>query len=869
MKKLVLGVSIAALIGLTGCGSESIDELKQDTPIVKPLVRVVFDPANSDLNVPNDLLMIPSDGDVFDFTINTVSDGEFNAADPLHALSALDGWSTHHPFQIRVILPEDNDIDPASLNAPGAIRIFEATQALEGTSTQCQEIAAASPAPGIPCELGTELQYGQDFVSAYTPGTAAITVVPLKPMKPSQGHVLVVTDQLKDTQGLPVSGSVTWDLVRQDIVSNPLGTPEQLQLQGLVNFLVDVLEPTGLAREDVSYAAYFSTQSMGGVLATVKQLQIAAYAQAFAGALAQGLDQAAVAQFAAQYLPTISTALPDTGLNAFEVLGPLVLSAEQLAQLTALGLNTCSGLMSALADPSSPLFATASETFSTAGPLCAATRVLGQVDLPYYLSKTNPKGDWWKAACTNSAMLQSLGAEAIGGLIQGGAVGVNNDYCQLASGGQLFDLDLSVLDINDPRHLTKVSPIPLARGSNADNLSTPYNEGGTETVNVQFTVPDESIIAAISVATGGAIPLVTKPSSGWPVVIFQHGITGMKENTLALSAALSLAGFASAAIDHPLHGERAIVMDDGSIVSASSHLVTDYLNLESLLTGRDNSRQSIADTLALRLALHAIVDSTGLLDLDLSEVHFAGQSLGSITGAGTVANANTNLPGELAAFDSMYAFKTAVLNVPAGGIPSFLLESADFGPLVKGSLLAGSSEAFVQFLSQYADDNSLPLELAIRPAFTAYEVSLSAEQRAEINATFSAFAFAAQTVLDPADPINYAARLSTNTAILMQLVVGGGTNDDGSTALTDQVNAVETALPLAGGHPLSQLMGLAKVSQTSAGSGVVRFISGEHQSLLTPAPSVAAMTEMQRQAVAFFATNGQSIVVTDESVVEN
>ncbi|MFQ3220258.1 MAG: Pla-1/cef family extracellular lipase [Paraglaciecola sp.] len=871
MKKLLLSASITAILGLTGCGGDTIDEQKNATPVAKPFVRVVFDPAGSDLNIPNDLLMIP-DGSFFDFTINTEGADTFDPANPQHALSALDGWSTQHPFAIRVTLPAGVDVDPASLSA-GAVRIFKATQALEGTDAACQAIAAASPAPGIPCALGEELQYGEDFVTSYTPGSGSINVIPLKPLAPAQGHMLVVTEQLKDTDGKAVRGSTTWDLVRQDIDTTPLVTDEQLQLQGLVNSLVAVLEPAGLDRDEVSYAAYFSTQSAGTVLTSVKQLQIAGFAQAYAAASAQGADASAAGAVAAQYLPTITTTVPATGPNAFEFLAPGILSAEQLAGLTAVGLHTCDGLIAAIGDSDSPLNATATETFNTAGPLCAATRVVGQVNLPYYSNPEDPMGDWWRAACTNGAMLKALGAETVGGLIQGGAEGPNNELCQLASAGQLYDLDLSSLGMDDPRHLTKVNPIPVARGSNTDDPATLYNEAGTETVNVQFTVPNEGVIALLSAATSGAVPALTRPAAGWPVVIFQHGITGSKENTLALSAALSLAGFASAAIDHPLHGERGLTLDDGNVVSATSHSVTDYMNLTSLLTARDNLRQSIVDTMGFRLSLNAIADTTGVVDLDLSQVHFIAQSLGAITGTASVATANASLPGDLAAFNSLYAIQTAVLNVPAGGVGNFLLESADFSPLIKGSLLAASSEDFQAFLTQYATVNEISAEAALRPAFVAFAESLTVEQLAAIDATFSSFAFLAQTVLESADPVNYAASLTATTPTLMQLVVGGGTNDDGTTALTDQVNPVQTSLPLSGGIPLAKLMGLPQVSASIDSdtdvTGVVYITSGEHQSLLNPSPSAATTAEMQNEAVQYFLSGGSNIIIADPDVVAN
>jgi Pla-1/cef family extracellular lipase len=866
MKKTLLSTGIITLLGLSACGGDLPGDVTvtDDTEVVvleEPFVRVVFNPATADLNVPNDFLMIPS-GNFFDFTLNTEGADEFDPANPLHSLSALDGWSAHMPFAIRVTLTDDLDIDASSVSG-SSIRIFEATQALEGTSETCQALAAAIGAPGVPCELGEELTYGVDFVASYTSGTGAINVIPLKPMKSSQGHMLVVTEELKSTDGRVVKGSITWELARQDITTNALGSDDLLQLQGLVNSLVNVLEPAGLDTADVSYAAYFSTQSTEDALTTVKKLNIAPFAQAFQQTLATGADLATANTVASQFLPSITTELTAGLDNVFENYSSLLLTDEELAGLTAVGLNTCDGLIAAVSDPTSPLNPTATETFALVGPFCNSTLVEGEVKLPYYSSTTNPTNDWWRGACTSGATLQALGAEIVTGLIQAGQVGANNDLCQLASEGALFDLDLTSLGMTDPRNITKFNPIPALQGRQTDDENTLYNEAGTEVVKVLFTVPDESVIAIISAATGGAVPMQTKPAEGWPVVVFQHGIGQSKSNALLIASALAMAGYASAAIDHPLHGDRVIT------IGGESYTSDDYLNLLSLLTARDNTRQSIADIMAFRLALNSIKDTTGLVDLNASEVHFVGQSLGAIFGIGATALANKTLSGDLAAFDSMYEFKTATINVPTGGLGAGLFDSPSFGPNIKGTLLSATSPEFVEFLTAFVVQNGIPVEAALGPAYTAFEQLLTPEQAAVINAGFSSFKFAAQTAIDSSDPISYAAELASTTPTLVQLVVGGGINDDGSTALTDQVNPVTTSLPLTGGQPLADIMMLPKVSTSAQGSGVVRFISGGHSSLLNPAINAATTLEMQSQVALFIATGGANIVISDTSVIEN
>ncbi|WP_188694982.1 VolA/Pla-1 family phospholipase [Bowmanella pacifica] len=856
MKKLVISAAVASVMGLAGCGGgESFSDIQSDADKApaKPFARIVFDPAASKLNVPNDLLMIPDTSlGFFDFTINTASDADFDAGDPQSALTALDGWSTQHPFKIDINVPAGVSLDASSVSA-SSVRLFESTQALEGQEPLCQAIAAEAAAPGLPCVLGDELVWGVDYIAQMPAGQSgavqSVQVIPLKPLKPGQGYMLVVTDDLKDSDGRPVKGSSSWELASQDPETTPLGSDAQKQLQNILNFFITLLGGEGLDRGEVSYAAYFSTQSAGKVLSTVKSMQIAQFAQAVGAGMSPQ-------QAAAQYLPVIqigSAPAPD----AYSVLAPTALGAQMWAQLGALGLNTCQGLVAGLQSADPVTAGTAQQVFAQLGAYCAAGLKQGSIQLDYYLSRTEPTTDWWRAACTNGAMLKSMGAEAIGNVVAAGLTGPYNAQCQALSQGQLFDLDLKtagVIAFDDPRHLTKVSPIPKSYGK--------------ETLTVQVTVPDPNYANLINQQLGQ--PAISKPAAGWPVVILQHGITSKKENMLAITGALSLAGFATVAIDHPLHGSRGFVIDGKTInaTGGTGGSPTDYLNLASLLTGRDNMRQSIVDVMGLRLGLNADVDlSDGSSTLlDGTDVSFMGHSWGAITGTASVALANTTLGGDLANFDGMYSFNAASMVNPGGGIGGFALESATFGPMVKGSLMAAASPEFQAALQQYMQANGIPeVTTALLAAFyPVFESQLTPAQLAEANATFASFAFATQTLIDAADPNNYAALLGSNTPVHMLEIVGDG----GEINLPDQVVPNSTSLPLGGTEPLAKLTGLwPPVVSDTQGSGLVQISEGTHSSILDPGPSAAATVEMQRQVATFLATKGNLIKITDTSVI--
>jgi hypothetical protein len=67
-------------------------------------------------------------------------------------------------------------------------------------------------------------------------------------------------------------------------------------------------------------------------------------------------------------------------------------------------------------------------------------------------------------------------------------------------------------------------------------------------------------------------------------------------------------------------------------------------------------------------------------------------------------------------------------------------------------------------------------------------------------------------------------------------------------------------------------MGLASVSETTVDAagvrGIVRFTEGEHSSLLDPTASAAAYFEMQTEMATFFATFGATLLITDDTVVQ-
>jgi Pla-1/cef family extracellular lipase len=495
----------------------------------------------------------------------------------------------------------------------------------------------------------------------------------------------------------------------------------------------------------------------------------------------------------------------------------------------------------------------------------AANYLQGSITLPYYLAVPTednpyaPRNDWWKALCDSGAMLAGLAAMDPGA-IPPDAISPTDAAC--------MNFGLRDLGIDTERNITKFNPVPATRAM--------------MDIEVQMTTPNVDVANVVRAGLG--LPALQMPENGWPVVILQHGLTGNKGQMLAITGALSVYGIASAAIDAPLHGSRGFDIDgDGNTTGTDdingSLNTLDYVNLSTLLAGRDNFRQTIVDILGLRLGLNFLgaADTTGTpvdLMVDTSNVHYFGISLGGIMGISATAMANTPLDPQV---DGLFKMQTSSLSVPGLMLANFGIESPAFSGLVKSNLVLGSSAEFRAAVEATLGSDYTQDELTA--FYNAFYDSLTVEGKADLDATFAGFTFAAQTVTDTGDPISYITGLAaTNTPVMITEVIGNGTDN-----LPDQVVINSTPnTPMGGTEPAIGLLQLPSVSTTTqdeAGvSGAVRFLFGHHGSSLdpNPIPGVApdammtgrATQEMQSQLVTYILSMGQTISVTDEELVQ-
>lgn len=413
-------------------------------------------------------------------------------------------------------------------------------------------------------------------------------------------------------------------------------------------------------------------------------------------------------------------------------------------------------------------------------------------------------------------------------------------------------------DVAQPDTSVKVTPFQIpcaayATGATVNGIKLEPSASTTSCYPVPVKQNDQTIPMVVTVPNRAA------PDTGWPVVIFQHGITRNRTDVFAVASTFAAAGFVTVSIDLPLHGlpkdnpfyknsllagspaaalmtnnERTFDVDfvNNSTGTAGQDKTADgsgthFINLASPITTRDNLRQGASDILVLAKSL-ANLNLTNLsgqpIKINGSQVRYASISLGSIVG--TVA---------LGADKSASLIGAASLSVGSGGLPKLLDGSKSYGPIItaglKGNGVLEGSDSYESFMRL------------------------------------------AQTLTDSGDPINFAMNTKMNrsihfTQVLNDLVVSNDSVKGPSSATQDFVGATGF---LSGNNALAKAMGFTDKKeiditnvnkQNLSGGAWVQMNQGTHGSLINPAaptggdPAIflAVTTELQCQTATFLAS---------------
>ncbi len=366
----------------------------------------------------------------------------------------------------------------------------------------------------------------------------------------------------------------------------------------------------------------------------------------------------------------------------------------------------------------------------------------------------------------------------------------------------------------DSRNLTRFNPVPAA--------------GTAIDIPLLLMVPN----------------IMAKPVDGWPVAIFVHGFPRDRTDALLVADSMASRGFATISIDLPLHGvtpsseayaqpfatpiERTFDLDlqvnaqfgvpgsDGEVDPTG----VNFLNFTNVLVQRDNSRQAIADLIALVRTIPTMdFDGVAGADFDAARIHMIGYSLGG-THAGTVL-------GLLGA-----EVKASALPSAAAMLTDVLRESATYGPIINNLLAANGLQANTSLYRNF----------------------------------FRNF----QAVFDAADTANYAATMAGPDAGGRELYFSTFEGGAGGfpTDPVVPVSSTQRLIGTAGGSGVSRVTSAGTTLVAGTNGGWVPFSQGIHNSLLDPGPSDATTFELQGQIADFLASDGDDIVITNTTVIQ-
>ncbi|MCK5810125.1 MAG: lipase [Cocleimonas sp.] len=347
----------------------------------------------------------------------------------------------------------------------------------------------------------------------------------------------------------------------------------------------------------------------------------------------------------------------------------------------------------------------------------------------------------------------------------------------------------------------------------------------TRTLNVP-------VIMTVPNATSGK----TKPVGGWPVVMYQHGITRNRLDIIGYADSMAQAGFAMIGIDLPLHGitdatnqlhanntlfpndiEPTFDVDfvnnstgedkgDGMTDTSGRH----FINLSSFLTSRDNVRQGVANLLVLRRSL------ANISDLNADNIGLIAHSLGGIIAVPFLGVETKSIPSSLI--------------TTGASISTIIRDSVAFGEPIQAGLAAQGVTG---------DD-------------------------------YQAFLLGSQWTLDSADPINFAKDAAKTHPIHLMEIIGDG----GDVHIPDQT------VPNSSSEILAAVLNATAASDaTNAVSignpRIVRFTQGNHSSILDPTRGAPAggsylnvFFEMHSQLAKFHASGGTTVVIENDAIVK-
>ncbi|EKO3589785.1 hypothetical protein N6C01_002229 [Vibrio metschnikovii] len=186
-----------------------------------------------------------------------------------------------------------------------------------------------------------------------------------------------------------------------------------------------------------------------------------------------------------------------------------------------------------------------------------------------------------------------------------------------------------------------------------------------------------------------------------------------------------------------------------------------------------------------------------------SQIKLLGHSLGGIVGLSALAASEQDLGNPQA--NALYHFSAAAIHNSGGRIAPLLLGSNAFAPQIKHNLALTSAQ-YQAFVNEYCNNEQKDGSACYNDFMDENKGYSTPIQRAQLNALFAQFSFAAQSVLDSIDPMANLASGITTPLLLTQVH-----NDDTVPNVTKEAKI----LPFAGTEPVASLLGLTTINRST------------------------------------------------------
>ncbi|PMM28305.1 VolA/Pla-1 family phospholipase [Vibrio lentus] len=795
---------LCSAILLAGCGdnTESSGTSNQqlegylETSLARATTqKMLLQGSNASVPLSNNLLFDSTDG-----TLAIPTGGDESISNPKAALNYADGFSTSMPIYIE--FEGDGFGDTPGVITSG-VTLLKLSKKLTDTST-----AAQVPTPVASSEY-TVYKVGSNL--AITPNT---------PFDEKSEYLLVITDDVTDVNGNPVGTSQSYAALKT--ATKTYTTGDLASAQTLIKGQEAIATAVGVDAKKIVYSAWFTTTSVGDVLASTATLiggmidagaPLSTYWNGSANPNNVDLTNAYNLS-----LDTSSTALFDIAITA-DANFKKYLGNDSDSETAAL-IGGIQGIYAL----NSPAIIRSDVNVTK-----------GTIQLPYFLETDPTKFSVTpfasaldslaviKNALTDSSTSSHVGAEL---------VALSLDPANLSAAdvttlmGKTLTKDSSGTALDSERIVTQYSPIPQIKSLEAVDV-------------LLFT------------------PTVGTPSG---VVIYQHGITTVKENAYAFAANLTAEGLAVIAIDHPIHGSRSLA---GGAISTNDNALY-YLNLSALPVARDNIRQSALDVIGLRMALEKVgndFSGTPLAGVDVKDttVKFMGHSLGGITGFTSVATS------EIA---GTHKFSSAVYANSGGHIAELLFASETFGPEIKHNLAKQLNTAYKDSVATACATNNIE----DGDCYTAFAKG-NPTSAAAIETELVAFKVAAQTLIDTIDPhsLSNTEDLSSFSSNYPTLLI----QSQNDKTVPNTGIATSFTASFVGSEGLGTTLGLSDSTQASPTIGNRLFIqyneTAKHSTIIGPQADLSDKDHtlsMRSQVADFLDTDSVTNAVTDTSLLE-